>query len=163
MCKWMLPVLLAFLPLGPVSANVTANDAVALDKGVDLGRSFEAQRQAILQALADGEVYKEISPEDMQIVRDSLARMSGLLGDVQDVGRLPELTRVEIFNEQGRVNALLTRAHADSRLVCRREKPVGSNRSINRCMTVAERNRERDNAQDLMRNQKKSEELINVR
>ena len=157
MYRWMLPVFLAFLPLAAASASINSNDAVALDKGIDVERSFEAQRRVILQALAEGEIYKEISPEDMQIVRDSLARMSGLLGDGQDVKRLPDATRIEVFNEQERVNALLSRAHADSHLVCRREKPTGSNRPINRCMTVAARNRERDGAQDLMRYHKKAE------
>lgn len=159
----MLPVLLALLPLLPSGAAIASGGAVALDRGVDLTRSFEAQRQAVLNALGEGEAYREITPDDMQIVRDSLARMSGLLDGVEDVNRLPEATRVEVFNEQERVNALLTRAHADSRLVCRREKPTGSNRSINRCVTVAERNRERDNAQDLMRYHKKSEQRVETR
>lgn len=163
MYRLMLPVLLVFLPLAPVGATVNAGDTVALEKGLDLSQSFEVQHQAILRALREGDVYREISPEDMQVVRDSLARMSSLLGDVQDVKRLPEATRVEVFNEQERVNTLLTRAHADSRLLCRREKPTGSNRPINRCMTVAERRRERDNAQDLMRHHKKSEATVLVR
>lgn len=160
MYRTLLPIFLMLLPLAPVGASTAPGDVVALDKGVDVTRSFESQRQAVLSALADGVTYREIAPEDMQIVRESLALMSSLLGGAEDVTRLPDAVKVQVFNEQERVNTLLARAHADSRLVCRREKPTGSNRSVNRCMTVAERTRERDNAQDLMRHHKKSEEIV---
>ena len=35
----------------------------------------------------------------------------------------------------------------DSRMICERIKPVGSNRPQNKCLTVAERRRQRERAQ----------------
>ncbi|MEL1266124.1 hypothetical protein [Pseudoxanthomonas putridarboris] len=151
-------MLLALLALAPTGASIaSSNDAFAPEKGLDLSRSFEAQREAILKALGDGETYSEIAAEDLQIVKESLDRISSLLDGAQSVGQLPEGTKVRVFNEQERINTLLGRAHADSRVVCKREKPTGSNRPANTCMTVAERRRAREGATDFMRYQPKAQ------
>ena len=65
--------------------------------------------------------------------------------------RLDELSedaKVQAFNDQQEINALLTRALTDSRMVCEREQKVGSHRRTTSCMTVAARRRARDAAQD---------------
>ncbi|GAB3515397.1 hypothetical protein MNQ95_03515 [Pseudoxanthomonas daejeonensis] len=140
-------LMLSALALAPLvaSANIQSQgDAFSPEKGLDLSSSFEAQRTAIVTALGDGKTYAEISPDDRQRVTSSLNRISGLLGDVQSVNQLPAATKVEVFNEQELVNTLLTQAREDSRLVCTREKKVGSHRATNSCMTVAERRRARE-------------------
>ena len=110
---------------------------------------MESPRQ--IEALADGETYREIPSQDRQTVKESLDRISGLLGDAQNADQLPEATRVEVFNEQERVNTLLTKAREDSRLVCTREKKVGSHRTTNSCKTVAERRRDMEESQNALR------------
>ncbi|MEL5920715.1 hypothetical protein AAGG60_21830, partial [Stenotrophomonas maltophilia] len=53
-------------------------------------------------------------------------------------------------NDQQVVNTGLTQAREDSRLICQREKPIGSNRTTTQCRTVAERARPKQRAnQDL--------------
>jgi len=152
MYRLMLPALLAFLSCAPSAAMAGASDGVlSPEKGLDLSRSFEAQRAAIIRALGDGETYVEIADRDRQVVEESLDRMSSLLDGTSDVDQLPEATKVRVFNEQERINSLLSQAHADSRLICRREKPTGSNRSTNTCFTVAERRRAHEAADDFMR------------
>ena len=128
---------------------------------LDVSRSFQSQHDAIIKALGDGETYSEISADDLQVVRQSLNRLAGLVDGVQSVEQLPEETRVRVFNEQERVNTLLTRAAADSRMVCRREKPTGSNRPSNICLTVAERRRHRDAANDFFRNNPRAQGPVN--
>ena len=147
-------VLLSLLALTPLAANAIigpGDDSFSPEKGLDLSRSFEVQRQAIFKALADGETYREIPSQDRQTVKESLDRISGLLGDAQNADQLPEATRVEVFNEQERVNTLLTKAREDSRLVCTREKKVGSHRTTNSCKTVAERRRDMEESQNALR------------
>ncbi len=145
-------VLMSLLVLAPTGASIGSNgNAFSPEKGLDLSHSFEAQREAIIKALGDGETYSEIAAEDMQIVKESLNRISSLLDGAQSVDQLPETTKVRVFNDQERINTLLSRAHADSRVVCKREKPTGSNRPTNTCMTVAERRRAREGAVDFMR------------
>ena len=154
-------LLFSALLLSPMAAfgakSVSAEDAFSPARGLDLNRSFEAQRGAIIAALDDGKTYSEIGATDLQTVRESLDRISTWLGDADSVEQLPDANRVRIFNEQEKINTLLTRAHADSRLVCRREKPIGSNRPTNTCQTVAERRRMRENAVQYMGNMPKAE------
>ncbi len=148
-------VLLSFLALAPLAASAsigTGTEAFSPEKGLDVSRSFEAQRQAIVKALADGETYSEIPVQDRQTVKESLDRISGLLGGAQSVDQLSEAARVEVFNQQERVNTLLTRAREDSRMVCTRERKVGSHRTTNSCMTVADRRRAREQSQDALLN-----------
>lgn len=152
MYKLLMLSVLAMAPLA-ASANIPSEGAgYSAEKGLDLSGSFEAQRDAIVAALGDGKTYSEISANDRERVTASLGRISSLLGDAHSVDQLPETTRVEVFNEQELVNTLLTQAREDSRLVCTREKKVGSHRATNNCMTVAERRRAREQTQDALLN-----------
>ena len=147
-------LLLLLLAVAPIGAGISANGsggAFSPEKGLDLSGSFEAQREAILKALGDGETYVEIAPENRQAVKGSLARISNLLGGAQSVDQLSEGAKVEVFNEQEKINNLLTEAREDSRLQCSRERPTGSHRPKTICKTVAERRLERDRAQDSLR------------
>ena len=154
MYRHLMLVLFALLMSAPAVANTgAAGETFQPGKGLDLSSSFAAQRDAIFKALDDGETYSEIAADDAQVVRSSLARITSLLGSsTASVDKLPHHTRVQVFNEQERINTLLLRAHADSRMVCRREKATGSNMSTNVCMTVGERRRAADAARDFLRN-----------
>ena len=152
MHKLMFLAVLLLAPLAVQASTSTGSDGFSPEKGLDLGRSFQAQHQAILQALDDGETYSEIHSQDRQAVKSSLDRISTLLADAQSVDQLSETNRVEVFNEQERVNTLLTRAREDSRMVCTREKKVGSHRATNNCMTVGQRRRAREQSQDALLN-----------
>lgn len=111
--------------------------------------TFSEQRNQVMLDLADGETYAEISPEDRAKVVSSLDRMERLL----DAGETPQAIqamhpndRVDLINEQEVINTILTRAQADSRMVCRREIPVGTRMPTNVCRTVAESRRLRENS-----------------
>ncbi|KLJ00997.1 hypothetical protein [Luteimonas sp. FCS-9] len=113
--------------------------------------AFERQRAAVLADMAGGEAYAEISPRDRQTVVSLLDRMQGVIGDASSVEALHETERVRLFNDQEQVNTILTRAKADSRLICRRETPIGSRRPQTSCMTVAERRRATETSQERLR------------
>lgn len=114
--------------------------------------AFTQQRAQILKQLADGETYSEISAENRAKVRDALNRIDGQLQMAGGVESLSAQQKVEVFNDQELINTLLRKASEDSRLVCTREQKVGSHRVTTQCMTVAARNRARDDAQNAMRN-----------
>jgi hypothetical protein len=123
---------------------------VALAEG-----DFAAQRAQIEKDLADGETYTEISGGDRARVRESLERLSGMLEGVESVDSLSEDVKARVFNEQEQINQILTAASEDSRVICRREAPTGSNRKTTTCLTQAERRRRMEMDQDhLQRNQR---------
>lgn len=120
---------------------------------VDMTRGdFEAQRMRILDKLADGTTYVEIAAEDRATVTTTLERMSQLLANagIDRIDELDQSRQAALFNDQERVNTLLTRAAEGSRLVCRREKQTGSNRATTQCLTVAQRARARENGEAFM-------------
>ena len=120
--------------------------------GVDVAKEvpFAAQRAQIERELATGDRYVEIEPEQLQRVRTLLDDMGRLLGEGTSASLSPE-HKSRLFNMQEEANAILTAAEQDSRLVCRRERPVGTNRPVSICYTVAERREMREESRKMMR------------
>lgn len=131
--------MLCVVLLGALASTAAASSNA--DSKLDLRIAFDGQRNLILSALQDGETYSEIKPEDKRQVRASLDRIADLLAGSATADSLSEADKVKVFNEQELVNTILTRARADSRVVCTRERRVGSHRTTNVCYTVAERRR----------------------
>ena len=133
-----------------VTASFAAIASTPLGTRLDLKNAFDVQRGAILAALADGETYAEIKTEDRRKVGVALDRIAEVLAGRPSAASLSEAEKVAVFNEQEVVNTILTRARADSRMVCTREKTVGSHRTTNVCYTVAERRRMREQTQNAL-------------
>ena len=134
--------------LAAILASTAVFPAAAATPALDAGATFQVQRDAILKALEDGETYVEIRSTDRDRVRELLGRIETLLVGKSRLDELSEDAKVQAFNDQQEINALLTRALTDSRMVCEREQKVGSHRRTTSCMTVAARRRARDAAQD---------------
>ncbi|MCD9086149.1 hypothetical protein [Stenotrophomonas sp. SY1] len=108
---------------------------------------FQAQQVKVRSDLMGGEAYSEIAAADRDRVIAALDRMSLIIGN----GTLEALSpdqQVQVFNDQEFVNNVLTKARSDSRLVCRRQKTIGSHMPATQCLTVAERERMRRNVQN---------------
>ncbi len=58
---------------------------------------------------------------------------------------------VQAFNAQEQIHQIISQAAADERVVCRREKPTGSNRKQSICHTVAEWRGMQANQADMVR------------
>lgn len=121
--------------------------AAPKDELFEGGKPLAQQLPRIEAQLNDGETYSELKLEDRSRVREALGRMRGALERFPDEGSLSASTKAELYNDQEVVNTILTQAREDSRLICRREKPIGSNRSVTQCTTVAERARQKERAQ----------------
>ncbi|HEY0335436.1 MAG TPA: hypothetical protein VGC74_17330 [Stenotrophomonas sp.] len=138
-----------------LSTLCLAGPAFAAAKVVplDLHTSAEAankQLQTINTQMNDGETFAEISPEDRSRVREALGRITGALEKANGHPLTPE-AETQAFNDQEIVNTLLTQAKDDSRVVCERERQMGSNRITSKCMTVAERRRLREQGEKAVR------------
>lgn len=145
----MKKTLIAFLLAAtPAFAFAAQESQLALTEG-----DFAEQRAEIEEDLADGKTYAEINSRERAEVREALDRISRELEGVDSVAELAEPAKVTVFNEQERINTILTQAKADSRLVCDRSRPTGSHRKVTKCQTVAERRRRMNADQDhLQRN-----------
>lgn len=145
-------MLLAVFAAASSGATNRASSSKAVDKqAVDMNSPFEEQKKSIEADLADGETYSELSRNDRDRVRTALQRISSALASTGGVDALTDGKKAEVFNDQELVNNLLTEAGEDSRLVCTREKKVGSHRTTTRCETVAQRRRAADESQKAMR------------
>ncbi len=113
--------------------------------------AFAEQRKAIEADLANSETYSEISSEERVTVRQALDRISSLFRTYGSIESLSWKDRTQMFNDQEQINNILTKAGEDSRLVCRREKKVGSHRVTTQCSTVADRRRAMEQSQDELR------------
>jgi len=96
------------------------------------------QIQAVEKAISS-ENYSEIGLEDKSRVQQALGRIKLAVGDHQHVEQLSPHDQTQVFNDQEVINTIMTRAHADSRMVCRRERSTGSNMPQSVCLTVAQR------------------------
>lgn len=143
----MVRIVLLSLLLG-ISAPAVAKDQKSVQ--LNLG-DFSTQYELILKELQDGETYKEIAPDDRVAVHGALERIDRSISDAGDVDALSRDAKIAVFNDQELVNTLLTQAAEDSRLICRREKRTGSHRAVAHCMTVAERDRAREDALEELR------------
>jgi len=139
--------LLASLPL--------AAQAGADGKGRDAAVAITAdapvaEQLANVERALGSEAYSEISMEDKSRVQAAVTRIRNRMGERERIDQLPAQQRTEIFNDQEVVNTIMTRAKADSRMVCRRERATGSNMNKSVCMTVAQRREAMERAKNLM-------------
>lgn len=142
----MIRIAICALLLAASSSVFASQQQVALDEG-----NFADQRQEIEEDLADGKTYAEISNSDRATVRESLHRIGNRLEGVDSIDSLDMETKVDIFNEQEKINTILTQAAADSRLVCERSAPTGTRMRKTQCQTVAERRRRAEDDKHNMR------------
>lgn len=133
----------------PASAKREETVQLALGPGTTASE-FESQRQRIEAAIKHPEHYAEMRAEDRKGVRDALDRIGSQLEAAGSVAALDESVRAALVAEQGDVNKRLEQAHHDSRLVCTREKVIGSSMRRNVCLTVAQRRRTADEARGLV-------------
>ena len=132
-------VLATALLLSPVAF---ADDVLQLDL---MGKPFNPQKEAVLNAVNMNAKYSEITQADRLSIEDLLLRISEALADGKNIGALDAQSRQNIELNQEAVNKLLLKAYRDSRLVCTKEAPLGSNMMKRVCKTAAARNRDNAN------------------
>lgn len=81
--------------------------------------------------------YKDLPVARRNELYQRQDRVASLLGDVNVTTELDQHDQIQLFNELEAISAIVNKAE-DDRLVCRRHKPVGSNRPTTVCRTVAQ-------------------------
>lgn len=145
---------LAFSPLALAKLQAAGDDHLGLgaDRDSITAETFAERRQVLVEEIERGDTYAEINSMQKRDVMESLNRMATWLESAGSVDAMSQEQRIRLFNEQEKINTLLTGVAADSRLVCTREKTVGTRMRETTCFTVAERRRRRESdTQDAQR------------
>lgn len=82
--------------------------------------------------------FAALSPRTREDLLARQARLLALIDGKATTDDLPMTDRIEVFNALELIKAAVNDAHGEQ-MVCRREKPLGSNRAVTRCMKWADR------------------------
>lgn len=104
---------------------------------------FTTQVAEIEAGMQDGGPYAGLEAGQQARVRKLLADMAGILADVDSVDRLSQPDMARLFNAQEEANAILTGRPVNERMVCKRERKLGSNLSHMNCQVIAESDQRR--------------------
>lgn len=149
-----LPLLVFALLVFGGAAHAKRDEPARLELAADATTaSLAEQRAGIEGAITDNDDYVELRASDRKQVLDALDLMAVQLETAGSLAALPDAEREALLARQDEVNAVLKTAHGDSRLVCTREKEMGSNFRRSVCLTVAQRRRQADSAQQMARPQ----------
>ena len=112
---------------------------------------FAAVVNAVHQQMQPGGHYEFTSKKDREALDTQFGEMQSLFDKYGTVAQMDPSSKVQLFNEQEAVNAILT--HNDSnRLVCEHIAPLGSNIPKTVCRTYGEIQQEHRDSQRYMNN-----------
>lgn len=129
-------LLIALLPISMASAS--RDRLQAPPTTAPLGEFVQQSQEEIQTDLRRGQ-YQEITKRAEEEVLAALQRMVDLTAGKQSINDLNPDERAQLLTDQELVNNRLTQAAEDSRLICTRQKTVGTHHRKTNCMTVAER------------------------
>ena len=116
----------------------------------DTKEKFDDQAAAIRQQMKSGGYWEFVSGSERTTVERRLDEISQLLGTAHDANGLDAKGKAQVLTAQEEVNAILSKKDG-RRLICKSVSPTGSHRKQMECQTYAERERERRDAQNTMR------------
>ena len=109
---------------------------------------FAESRALIERAVRESDQYRDLQEVDRRELFKALERMEKTLTGIAAVDELDDRTRTQLYNDQELINNVLTQARDDSRMICKREKKVGTHRITNICITAGDRRRQRQRIED---------------
>ena len=117
-----------------------AGPALAQNDGGDVTVPEILHTQHALRTKLDNPTgeYSKFSQDDLNKMRHAQDRIFQMLNGVTSLDQLKEDQKIALSNELDQVKATLTQ-NEGNRLICYREKRIGTNLLEKRCETVAER------------------------
>lgn len=148
MKAWLIGVLVgaALLQTGMAYATKTETIVKAENKA-----DFSAVVSAVQSQMVPGGRYGFTDKKEREDVNRGLECMQSLFDKYGTVAGMDQKTKMDLFNHQEAVNAILTRRD-NKRLVCESVAPTGSNIPRRTCRTYGEIEQERRNTQQVMDN-----------
>ena len=143
---------LALLQVGLARATKTEK-IVKADNRAD----FSGMVTKVQQDMQPGGRYGFIDDKERDSVNQGLAYMQSLFDKYDTVGAMSPAAKIDLFNHQEVVNAILTKRD-NERLVCESVAPVGSHIPRTTCRTyglIEQERRDTQNAMDNFKAQRK--------
>jgi len=144
--KYWLPVAAAMM-LVLQAASVHAKEAKP-DVKANTKDEFAAVADHVRQQMTPGGRFESVKQSDQMIVDRDLSSMESLYDKFGTVDAMDQPSKVQLYNSQSEVNAILTRNDAN-REVCEQVKPMGSNIPKTVCKTQRQINLEEGQSQQM--------------
>jgi hypothetical protein len=136
-----------------VSMPVFAADKVSPAVNASSKEAFETVSTWVRKQMDEGGRYSYVTSSEKSTVNAELDGMGKLLQQNGDVEHMNSAQKTQMFNSQEQVNAILAKRDND-RLICKNEKPIGSNIPTKTCQTAGSiEARRRNDVQYLQRTQ----------
>ena len=125
------------------SSSVFAADVITIDSTPAQIRAAQGElRQAIERKSGN---YSHFTDDERKTIFSRQDEVLSLIDGKQDVAELGPDDKLALANALEAVKASVARAE-DNRMICERIKPLGSNRPENKCISVGQRRRMREEA-----------------
>lgn len=103
----------------------------------DIGTYLEFQEE-LREGFENGR-YGDLNDREMELLIDSQRTLESTLAGAESIDDLGEDQRIEVFNAQEAINAII-RGNVEDRPICRRQvKTIGTNIRKTECYTAAQR------------------------
>lgn len=135
------------LAIGGIGNAMAQNATIDTTQRVD--QIVEQQNQIRAEVKASRNGWDALSQDKRDEVLKDQDRLFVLLQDKQTIGDLEPDRQVEAANLLSSIKAIATNAE-DERMICTRERKMGSNFTQRVCRTVAQLRREREAARDAL-------------
>ncbi|WP_266180730.1 hypothetical protein [Dyella humicola] len=129
-------------------ASVQAKEAKP-DVKANTKDQFAAVADHVRQQMGPGGRFEFVDKTEHEKVDGDLANMQSLYDKFGTVDAMDQASKVELYNNQSEVNAILTRRDAD-REICEQVKPMGSNIPKTVCRTNRQVQQDNDAAHRYM-------------
>lgn len=142
-------LLLLVLSCEVASASDKPNPAVnASDKD-----SFQTVSEWVRKQMDAGGRYAETNGEERRVVNARLDEMTKMFEQKASVDQMTVDEKKKLLVDQEEINSILGKRDGE-RLICKSERPIGSNLPVKTCQTASERDgRRREDRQELDRQQ----------
>jgi hypothetical protein len=117
--------------------SVSAKDKAPPAVNANTQDTFATVSVWVRKQMDNGGRYSYVTPAEREKVNKQLDEMGSLFKGHADVAQMTDAQKLEMFNSQQEVNAILARRDND-RLVCTYEAPIGSHIPVKTCSTAGE-------------------------
>ncbi|RDI98427.1 hypothetical protein DVT68_07755 [Dyella solisilvae] len=152
-----LPIVAAMVILVQVAA-VQAKEAKP-DVKANTKDEFAAVADHVRQQMAPGGRFESVGKGDQDTVNRDLSDMQGLYDKFGTVDAMDQASKVQLYNHQSEVNAILTHNDAD-REICEQVQPMGSHIPKTVCKTKRQLQEEEGMTQRYLQDSKQQQNPV---